>query len=164
MATTYTWPGTNQTASSTSHAPIKLGLKSNYGEIRPEAPKTGTIWLKNGTGEGEYISLTSRVQRGMTGWLVPILDPNPVKDMYIFKGMSQTILTKTLDDGTVIQLPFFFTTTGMCPITDDLAKVPAGGTSYVDQAFMRHMGIFYHDDGTERWSELTKGTIIPSTD
>lgn len=165
MATTYSWSGTNTTASSVTHAPIKLGLKSNYGEVRPKKVVEGASWLKNGTGDGrEYISLIGRIQRGLSGWLLPILNPNPIKDFYNFGVETQTILKRTADDGTVVDLPILIKSTIVCPITDDLTIQPANGHSYVDQALMRHLGALYHDDGSERFSEIAKGLIIPSAD
>lgn len=167
MATTYSYGGGNTTASSSTLAPIKLGLETNYGEIRPEGEpvKPGTIWLSNGTCASdidERIKFSCKAQRGISDLKVPVRYPATIKDVVVYTVDTQMILRETRDDGTIIDHPIKFKTTICHDIVAPFTEVPNLGTSYVNKGLMRHLGCFFHDDGTERFAELAKSLLNPS--
>lgn len=167
MATTYAYGGSNTTASTArSIAPIKLGIATNYGEVRPKGQpvKPGIVWLANSTcatNIDEDVRLTSKSISVIDGLVIPVRFPAPTKEGVAYGAEIQAILRETKDDGTIVDHPIKMTMSIAHGIHAPFTDVPANGTSYVYQALCRLLGAFFADDGSERFAELAKGLVKP---
>lgn len=163
MATTYSFGVTNTTASSATKAPIALGLSSNYSMVT-EQPDEVVLTNKTASlNQDEYITLRSRRIKGVDP-KIPILNPGPVKDAIMVGSELQCVLRETRDDGTVIDHPCVVWINGKFDIAAPWTDVPAGGSSYFQQAVMRLIGSFYTNAGSERWHDMAKKALQPVAD
>lgn len=162
MATTYSLGVSNTTASTATLAPIKLGLLTNYGKIIDEPDESRLTNSGSALLQDEYLTYTCK--RTTPKFNVPNYNPGPVKDGLLYGLDHQMILRETRDDGTIIDHPIRIKVSIMHDIAAPWTVVPSGGMSYVKAVLLRTIGGLFHDDGTERFNDIAKSALVPTSD
>jgi len=164
MSTTTTtgFTPTNKTVGGTLSL-TQLGLVSNY---TTTVTSKGAVVTKEGITSPldakELISLSARAVPNVNNNL-DIKHPAETNDGMIYTVESQILLrtTRESDDcccNQVIDEPFVLKTTIRHPRS---ATVTA---ALVQEALARHISAFFHDDGTNRFDDFMRLSVVPTRD
>lgn len=157
MATS-TWGYTN-TTDGVDITPKALGLKSNYAVVADTANEVVLVNTTTPIDQTEVVTIRSSViPKVNTSGYLPVPNPAANRTGVTYQVQTEVLLRTTKDDGTITDHPIVFYTHVRHERSGDITA------ELVQEAFIRHISTFMHDDGTFRFNEYMRSALQPSGD
>jgi hypothetical protein len=158
MATS-TWGYTNDLDSTHPITPKQIGLKSNYAVVADTANEVVLVNTTTPIDQTEVVTLRSSViPKVNTSSYLPVPNPAAVKTGVTYQIQTEVLLRTTSDDGNITDHPIVFYTHIRHERSGDITA------QLVQEAFVRHLSMFTHNDGTYRFNELMRSALQPGSD